>query len=102
MSGNIVGKFARVTSDKYGEYGLAEGALVFISGSGFAPVDADDNYKLLFVVLAVKDDVPQGDHGITIARTSLEVASDEEDADLKSKMEVALVKQAEAANDSAE
>lgn len=87
MVKEIVGKFGRVLGKAYEEYGLPEGGLVFISGSGFAPVDDDDNYKLLFIVLPIKDGVPSGERGVTIARKYLEVCSDEEDATHKKVME---------------
>src|SRR5262245_40618603 len=87
MVKEIVGKFARVNSESYSEYGLPKDGLVFISGSGFAPMDDDDNYKLLFIVLPIKDGVPSGERGVTIARKDLTVCSEEEDAEFKKIME---------------
>lgn len=89
---DIVGKFAKVVSDKYGEYGLEQGSTVFIAGSGFSPIDDEDNYKLLFVASLVVDGVPSTERGVTIARTSLEVLSDEENEALKTKMDEAFAK----------
>lgn len=95
---DLVGKFAHVLGSAYEEYGLPEGSLVFIAGSGFSPVDDDDNFKLLFIVAEVKDDVPHG-NGVTLARKSLQVVSDEENAELHNKMEEVVAKQAQAANE---
>lgn len=72
-----VGKFARIASDAYVEYGLNRGDLVAIAGSGFAPVDEDDNYKLLFVVSKYEDGRLE-DRGTVMNRTSLELLPDEE------------------------
>jgi len=87
---NLVGKFAKVKSDKYEEYGLPEGTPVFVAGSGFSPLDDDDNYKLLFVVARLGGDNLPVAPGVTIARSSLEVLSDEDSAEYKKKMEDAL------------
>lgn len=93
---DIVGRFARVTSDQYEEYGLAKYDLVFVAGSGFSPVDDDDNYKLLFVVASVGvDGVPSQERGVTIARKSLDITSDDENTELLKKMEDALVQRQE-------
>lgn len=98
MVSDIVGKFARVESDAYEEYGLVRDSIVFIAGSGFSPVDDDDNYKLLFAVVKIGEDgLPASKKGITIARKSLGVLSDESTVDMKKKLDNALaIKEAEA------
>lgn len=87
---NLVGKFAKVNSDAYEEYGLARDTSVFIAGSGFSPIDDNDTYKLLFVVAKVGPEGKPEGNGVTIARSSLDVLSDEDSVDLKQKMENAL------------
>ena len=87
---DITRHFARVNKDSYEEYGIKSGDLVYIVGSGFAPVDEHDNYKLLFVVVTTTDDVPSGERGITIGRESLDICSDDEQVDFNLKMEAAL------------
>src|SRR5690625_4625449 len=52
---DITNQFARVNSDSYTEYGLEKGETVFIAGNGFSPTDELDLYKLLFVVVKLKD-----------------------------------------------
>lgn len=74
---DIVGKFARVISEAYEEYGLDKDSIVFIAGSGFAPVDDDDNYKLLFVVNPFVDGKLTEAAGVTMARRSFELLADE-------------------------
>lgn len=74
---DIVGKFARVISEAYEEYGVGKDSIVFIAGSGFAPVDDDDNYKLLFVVNPFVDGKLTKDAGITVVRKYLELLADE-------------------------
>lgn len=91
----ITGKFAYVVSDQYGDYGLDKGDLVFIAGSGFSPVDEDDNYKLLFVVSKIQDDVPDMSKGVTIARKSLELLSDIENQRHLERMEESLAQRQE-------
>lgn len=73
----IVGKFARIASDAYVEYGLSRGDLVAIAGSGFAPIDEDDTYKLLFVVSKYENGKLE-DRGIVLNRSSLELLPDDE------------------------
>jgi len=90
---SLVGKFAKVNTDAYEKYDLPSGTLVFIAGSGFSPVDDDDNYKLLYVVAKVGEDgVPAGDKGVTIARKSLDVLSHEDLQNNLKKMEDALAR----------
>ena len=95
MVTEIVGKFAHVVSDQYEKYGLTQGDLVFIAGSGFSPVDDEDNFKLLFVVSRVEDGVPVMDKGVTIARKSLEVLPDDQSNELLKNMEDTLAQRQE-------
>lgn len=98
VSGKDITKmFARVNKDGYEEFGVKAGDLVYVVGSGFAPVDDDDNYKLLFVVVSTTDGIPSGSRGITIARNSLDICSDDEQVDLNLAMEKALEREAEEA-----
>jgi|ERR1700749_1323168 len=97
MVNDIVGKFAKVQSEGYDGFGLEEGDLVFIAGSGFSPVDEDDNYKLLFVVSKMDENgIPNSKGGITIARKSLSILSDEDCSNLRQKMENAFAEKEEA------
>lgn len=99
MVKEIVGNYAYILGSSYEEYGLGEGSLVFIAGSGFSPIDEDDNFKLLFVVTKTDNGVPVGERGVTIARKSLQVCSDEEQATYKKNMEEVLEREAEATNE---
>lgn len=98
----MVGRFAKVVSDKYTEYGLDKGDIVFVAGSGFAPVDDDDNYKLLFVGAKVVDGVPVQDKGITLARSSLKLVSATMEKKLQGKLQRAFPKAGPAAPAQAE
>lgn len=77
MTDSIVGKFAKVNNPNYKEYGLEDGCTVLIVGSGFAPLDEEDRYQLLFVVSKLEGDKLK-DHGVTMKRSSLTVVSEEE------------------------
>lgn len=96
MPKDLTGQFARITTDTYVEYGLAKDALVFIAGSGFSPIDDEDNFKLLFIACPVSNNVPQG-NGTTIARANLAVCSDTENDTLRKLMEETIVATQEAA-----
>lgn len=92
----IIGKFARIASDAYGDYGLNRGDLVAVAGSGFAPVDDDDNYKLLFVVSKYEDGRLEN-RGTVINRGSLEVLPDEESEKLMEVLTNVIQQEQEAA-----
>lgn len=83
---DIVGKFAEINTDAYVEYDVPMGSTVVVAGSGFAPTDDDDNYKLLFVVSKFENGKAQ-DHGITVARKHLNVFSDEKCKELQEQLE---------------
>ncbi len=93
MKDDIVGKFAKVNTDAYSGYDVPMDTVVVIAGSGFAPIDDDDNYKLLFVISKFVDGKAEG-HGITVARKHLNLLPDEESNKLKEQLELNL-----AAND---
>lgn len=95
MVNDIVGRFAHVKSDQYEKYGLDNDAVVYIAGSGFSPVDDDDNYKLLFVVTKIVDGLPDAKGGVTISRKSLNVMSDEDNDSFRKVMEQKLAQQEE-------
>lgn len=84
---DYVGKFAHILSEEYSKYGIEKGELVFVAGSGFAPIDDDDNYKLLFVVSKVTDGVPSSKKGVTIVRKNLGLLEQEENDRLLKIME---------------
>lgn len=95
MVTDIVGRFAHITSNQYTQYGLEPGELVFIAGSGFSPVDEDDNYKLLFIVTKMNGDIPSKDNGVTISRKNLELLSDPENERYFRRMEESLAEREE-------
>lgn len=95
MVNDIVGRFAHVKSDQYEKYGLDKHAVVYIAGSGFSPVDDDDNYKLLFVVTKIVDGLPDEKGGVTISRSNLSLMSDDENDYFITVMEQKLAQQKE-------
>lgn len=83
---DLVGKFATINSEVYSEHGLNKGDTVVIAGSGFAPIDDDDNYKFLLVSCKITDGKMEG-HGVTTLRKHLEVLPDDKCKELRELLE---------------
>lgn len=92
---DITGKFARLNTSDYEEYGIANAELVFVAGSGFYPVDDNDNFKLLFIVSQIGEDGMPSPKGTTIMRSSLELLPDDESATLLKEMEAKIAQERE-------
>src|SRR5574337_1766628 len=84
--GNLVGKFATINGEDYKDYGLNHGDTVVIAGSGFAPIDEDDNYKFLLVVCKILGD-KMDDHGVTALKKHLDILPDDKCDELKKILE---------------
>lgn len=88
----MIGKFATINQDGLEEHDLNKGDTVIIAGSGFTPIDDQDNYKLLFVVCKTEGGKLQ-DKGTAIKRESMDLLSDERCSELRQEIEAQHGKQ---------